>query len=68
MASVQLDESVTISPTPAVARDYTAPVTFTVTEAYGGEVVYNVTVKGKACAANTTQRLARRPLLHPLAL
>lgn len=54
VASVQLDEGVTISPTPAVARDYTAPVTFTVTEAHGGEVVYIVTVKGKACAANNT--------------
>ena len=54
VASVALDEGVTISPAPAVARDYTAPVSFTVTETYGGKVVYSVTVKGKACAANTT--------------
>ncbi len=54
VASVALDEGVTISPAPAVARDYTAPVTFTVTETYGGKVVYTVTVKGKACTANTT--------------
>ena len=53
VASVQLDEGVTISPNPAVARDYTSPVTFTVTEKYGAKVVYNVTVKGKACAANS---------------
>ena len=53
VASVVLDDGVTISPNPAVARDYTSPVTFTVTEKYGAKVVYNVTVKGKACAANT---------------
>jgi hypothetical protein len=49
VAKVALDEGVTISPDPAVARDYTSPVTFTVTEAYGGKVVYTVTVKGTAC-------------------
>jgi Protein of unknown function (DUF1566) len=54
VASVQLDDGVTISPAPAAARDYSAPVTFTVTETYGGKVVYTVTVKGKACTANTT--------------
>ena len=54
VAKVALDEDVKISPDPAVARDYTSPVTFTVTEAYGAKVVYNVTVKGKACA--TTPR------------
>lgn len=54
VAKVQLDEGVTISPTPSVAQDYTAPVTFTVTESYGGKVVYTVTVKGKSCTANTT--------------
>ena len=65
VASVQLDESVTISPAPAVARDYTAPVTFTVTEAYGGKVVYNVTVKGKTCAANTTTTSGTTNLVSP---
>lgn len=54
VAKVQLDEGVKISPDPAVARDYTSPVTFTVTEAYGAKVVYTVTVKGKTCAASTT--------------
>lgn len=54
VAKVVLDEEVTISPNPAVARDYTSPVTFTVTEAYGGKVSYSVTVKGKSCAASTT--------------
>ena len=49
VASVKLAEGVTISPNPAVARDYTSPVTFTVTESYGGKVVYTVTVKGTAC-------------------
>ena len=53
VAKVVLDEGVTISPDPAVARDYTSPVTFTVTEAYGGKVTYSVTVKGKACATAT---------------
>ena len=53
VASVVLDEGVTISPNPAVARDYTSPVSFTVTEKYGAKVAYNVTVKGKACAANS---------------
>jgi hypothetical protein len=54
VAKVVLDEGVTISPNPAVARDYTSPVTFTVTEAYGGKVTYNVTVKGKTCAPAPT--------------
>jgi Protein of unknown function (DUF1566) len=53
VASVQLDEGVTISPNPAVAQDYTSPVSFTVTEKYGAKVLYSVTVKGKTCAANT---------------
>jgi Protein of unknown function (DUF1566) len=57
VASVVLDEGVTISPNPSVARDYTSPVTFTVTETYGGKVVYTVTVKGKACDATTTSTL-----------
>lgn len=54
VAKVALDEGVTISPNPAVARDYTSPVTFTVTEVYGGKVSYSVTVKGKACSTSTT--------------
>jgi Protein of unknown function (DUF1566) len=49
VAKVKLDEGVKISPDPAVARDYTSPVTYTVTEVYGTKVVYTVTVKGKAC-------------------
>lgn len=57
VASVVLDEGVTISPNPAVARDYTSPVTFTVTESYGGKVVYTVTVKGKACDPTKTSTL-----------
>jgi Protein of unknown function (DUF1566) len=65
VASVQLDENVTISPAPAVARDYTAPVSFTVTEAYGGKVVYNVTVKGKTCAASTKTTSGTSPLVPP---
>jgi Protein of unknown function (DUF1566) len=54
VAKVVLDEGVTISPNPAVARDYTSPVTYTVTESYGEKVVYTVTVKGKACATTPT--------------
>jgi Protein of unknown function (DUF1566) len=65
VASVQVDENVTISPAPAVARDYTTPVTFTVTEAYGGKVVYNVTVKGKTCAANTATTSNSSSLVAP---
>jgi Protein of unknown function (DUF1566) len=57
VASVKLAEGVTISPNPAVARDYTSPVTFTVTESYGGKVVYTVTVKGKACDSAKTATL-----------
>ena len=65
VTSVQLDENVTISPAPSVARDYTAPVTFTVTEAYGGKVVYNVTVKGKTCTTKTTTTSGTPPLVPP---
>jgi hypothetical protein len=54
VAKVALDEGVKISPDPAVARDYTSPVTYTVTEVYGGKVTYSVTVKSKACATSTT--------------
>jgi Protein of unknown function (DUF1566) len=57
VAKVKLAEGVTISPDPAVARDYTAPVVFTVTETYGGKVVYTVTVKGKACDPTKTATL-----------
>jgi hypothetical protein len=53
-AKVLLDKDVKINPDPAVARDYTSPVTFTVTEAYGAKVVYSVTVKGKACTTSAT--------------
>jgi hypothetical protein len=53
VAKVELDEGVTISPDPAVARDYTSPVAFTVTEVYGEKIVYTVTVKGKTCTATT---------------
>jgi hypothetical protein len=65
VAKVQLDEDVKISPDPAVARDYTSPVTFTVTEAYGGKVTYSVTVKGKACPTTvptTTTTTGTTPL------
>ena len=65
VASVQLEEGVTISPAPALARDYTVPVIFTVTEAYGGKVVYNVTVKGKTCAAKTTTTSSAPSLVPP---
>ena len=64
VAKVVLDEGVTISPNPAVARDYTSPVTYTVTASYGAEVVYTVTVKGKACATSTTE--SRVPVITPL--
>lgn len=49
-AKVQLDKDVTVSPDPAVERDYSFPVVFIVTESYGTEVLYTVTVKGTACA------------------
>ncbi len=50
VAKVQVDEDVTVSPDPAVERDYSFPVVFIVTESYGTEVLYTVTVKGTACA------------------
>lgn len=53
VAKVQLDEGVKISPDPSVARDYSSPVTFTVTEFYGDKITYSLTVKGKACATTT---------------
>jgi hypothetical protein len=49
VAKVQLDEGVKISPDPSEPRDYTNPVTYTVTELYGLKVVYSVTVKGTVC-------------------
>lgn len=51
---VQLDAGVKISPDPSVARDYTNPVAFTVTETNGRKVVFTVTVKGTACTATKT--------------
>ena len=38
-----------INPDPSVARDYSAPVEFTITAPDGSKVVYTVTVKGAAC-------------------
>ena len=38
-----------VSPDPAIARDYSAPVDFTITAPDGSKVVYTVTVKGAAC-------------------
>lgn len=69
VASVALDDGVTISPEPTVARDYSEPVTFTVTEKYGGKVVYTLTVKGKACTSNTanTSTTTLAPPTCPLA-
>ena len=53
VAKVELDAGVTISPNPGVARDYSNPVTFMVTDAYGTKVSYRLTVKGKACPTTT---------------
>lgn len=39
----------TISPDPTAARDYSAPVDFTITAPDGTKVVYKVTVTGAAC-------------------
>lgn len=58
VAKVQLDEGVKISPDPSVARDYSSPVSFTVTEFYGDKISYLLTVKGKACATTTTTTTA----------
>ena len=49
VAKVALDAGVTISPNPSVARDYSSPVTFIVTDAYGTKVSYLLTVKGTPC-------------------
>jgi Protein of unknown function (DUF1566) len=48
VASVQAS-GLTVSPDPAVARDYTTPVAFTLTAPDGSKVVYTVTVKGNSC-------------------
>lgn len=42
-----------ISPDPRKARDYSAPVEFTITTPDGTKVVYKVIVKGAACIAGT---------------
>ena len=49
VAKVELDAGVTISPNPSVARDYSSPVTFVVTDAYGTKVSYLLTVKSTPC-------------------
>ena len=61
VAKVQLDEGVKISPDPSVARDYSSPVSFTVTEFYGDKVSYSLTVKGKACATTTKDTASVTP-------
>ena len=61
VAKVQLDEGVKISPNPGVARDYSSPITFTVTEFYGDKITYSLTVKGKACAATTKTAISVTP-------
>lgn len=43
----------TISPDPTAARDYSAPVDFTITAPDGTKVVYKVTVTGAACLGTT---------------
>ena len=53
IVNVQLKDGVSISPNPSLARDYSAPVTFVVTDAYGIKVSYLLTVKGKTCATQT---------------
>jgi hypothetical protein len=49
-AKVKVDKDVTVNPDPAIERDYTFPVVFIVTESFGTQVLYTVTVKGTACA------------------
>ena len=61
IARVELDEGVTISPTPGVARDYSNPVTYVVTDKYGTKVSYLLTVKGKACATTTKTTTSAAP-------
>ncbi len=61
VAKVQLSDGVTISPNPSSARDYSSPVTFVVTDAYGTKISYLVTVKGKSCAATNTSTTSPAP-------
>ena len=65
VAKVELDAGVTISPNPGVARDYSNPVTFMVTDAYGTKVSYRLTVKGKACPTTTTTTTKVSDLVAP---
>lgn len=60
VAKVALGEGVTISPYPGVARDYSSPVAYVVTDLYGTKVNYQLTVKGTACdvTAKTTTSVA----------
>ena len=58
---VALDEGVTISPKPSVARDYSSPVTFVVTDIYGTKVSYSLTVKGKTCTSTTKTTTTATP-------
>lgn len=61
VAKVQLDEGVKISPDPSLARDYSSPVSFTVTEFYGDKISYLLTVKGKACTTTTKDTASATP-------
>jgi Protein of unknown function (DUF1566) len=53
VANVALKEGVTISPDPGLARDYSSPIAYVVTDAYGTKLDYLLTVKGTACVATT---------------
>ncbi|MEO6291923.1 MAG: DUF1566 domain-containing protein [Burkholderiaceae bacterium] len=61
IAKVELDEGVTISPNPSMARDYSNPVTYVVTDKYGTKVSYLLTVKGKACTTTTKDATSVTP-------
>lgn len=61
VATVALKDGVKISPDPSVARDYSNPVTFVVTDAYGTKVSYSLTVKGTACATTTKEAAVDAP-------
>ena len=54
VTKVTLKDGATISPDPGLARDYTSPIAYVVTDSYGTKLDYLVTVKGTACATTKT--------------
>ena len=61
VAKVALKDGATISPDPGVARDYSSPIAYVVTDAYGTKLNYLLTVKGTACVATPKTTASTTP-------